>query len=196
MSTGSRRGFTLLELLLAMTAFALIAVIVGGAMRLGYSSREKGEKKIEATERLRRTVDVLSAQIESFLPLPDDGNEGTAGFFQGDRKSLSLPTSYSLWQGQRGYVVATYSVASGGAGEESLFVSEKIVGMETENKTLLLTGTRIEFAYLEKGLTTRDDRWVDQWADPDTIPEKIRVHLICDGQDYYLTVAPKARRST
>jgi prepilin-type N-terminal cleavage/methylation domain-containing protein len=192
---GPCSAFTLLEVLLAVSVFALIAVIIGGAMRLGYRSQEKGEKRIESTERLRRTAEVVTAQIESFVPLTFDEDGETKAYFQGDRKALTLPTNYSLWVGSRGYVVAEYSVRAE-AGKESLYVAEHTVGTAGKNETLLLPSCeRIEFAYYMKGLTVADDAWVEQWTETGS-PEKVRITFTYLGRDYALTVPLRARGAT
>jgi prepilin-type N-terminal cleavage/methylation domain-containing protein len=185
-------AFTLLEVLLAVSVFALIAVIIGGAMRLGYRSQEKGEKRIESTERLRRTAEVVTAQLESFAPLTFNEDGETKSYFQGDQKALTLATNYSLWEGSRGYVIAEYSVRAE-AGKESLYIAEHTVGMAAKSETLLLPSCeRIEFAYYKKGLTVAEDAWVERWTETDG-PEKVRITFTYLGRDHALTVPLRAR---
>jgi type II secretion system protein J len=188
-SRSSSPGFTLLEMLLAISIFAVIAVLVGAAMRLGYRSAESGDKKIESVERLRRSISIMEGQIQSSLPLTfDDGGERRE-YFVGERKSLTVATNYSIWEGRKGYVVAQYAVRSEQSGKESLYASETIIGTEGKNETVLLKDCElIEFAYFEKGLTKEDTKWVDQWSNTDTGPERIRVRVRSGNWDYSLVI--------
>jgi general secretion pathway protein J len=182
-------GFTLLEMLLAISVFALIVVIVGSAMRLGYRSADKGEKRIESIERLRRSVGIMEGQIQSLLPLTFDAEGERKGYFAGEKKSLTMATNYSIWKGRRGYVIAEYVVKEGPSGKESLYASEKTVGTEAKSETVLLNDCDvIEFGYLEKGLTKEEAKWVDQWTSQDAGPERIKVHLKYQTWDYSLVI--------
>jgi general secretion pathway protein J len=190
LATSDRRsGFTLLEMLLAISMFAVIAVLVGAAMKLGYRSAESGDKKIETVERLRRSISIMEGQIQSSLPLTfDDGGERKE-YFMGERKSLTVASNYSIWEGRKGYVVAQYIVKNEQSGKESLYASETIIGTEGKNETVLLKDCDlIEFAYLEKGLTKESTKWVDQWSNTDTGPERIRVRVRSGTWDYSLVI--------
>jgi len=189
----SPSGFTLLEMLLAISIFAVIAVLVGAAMRLGYRSAESGDRKIETVERLRRSIDIMEGQIQSSLPLTFDDEGEPVEYFAGERKSLTVATNYSIWEGRKGYVVAQYVVRNDQSGKESLYVSETIIGTEGKNETVLLKDCDlIEFAYLEKGLTKESTKWVDQWSNADTGPERIRVRVRSGTWDYSLVIPVRA----
>lgn len=66
-------GFTLLELTISIMLLATMVVIIGGAVRLSYRSINNGERKANDLERLRVSLTVINAQIESWLPLKVDG---------------------------------------------------------------------------------------------------------------------------
>src|SRR5438093_12087275 len=63
-----RGGFTLLEIVIALTALALVTVICYGAFHLGIRAMERGEVAVVATQRLRVATDVLIRQIKSTVP--------------------------------------------------------------------------------------------------------------------------------
>jgi prepilin-type N-terminal cleavage/methylation domain-containing protein len=190
-------GFTLLEMLLAISAFAIIVVIIGGAMRLGYRSQAAGEKRMESTERLRRTVDIISAQIQSSLPLTYDDNGNTKQYFEGDHKRMVLATNYSLLEGRKGYVVSEYVVKDDSSGKESLYSSENRMGTTSKSETLLLDGCDfVDFSYFEKGLTDSEDKWVEQWTSTDATPEKIQVRFKYRGLDHSIVVPIRVRLAT
>src|SRR3990172_5022328 len=98
-------GFTLLELLIAMTLLVLIAAITMGALRLASRSVEAGERRMENQERFRMATAVMDAQIQSHLPLTQAKDEFRKYYFRGDDKTMRVATSYSIWGGRQGFVI-------------------------------------------------------------------------------------------
>jgi general secretion pathway protein J len=189
-----RPGFTLLELLISITMLVIIIVIIGGAMRLGSSSIAAGEKRAESIERLRNSISIMQAQIQSGFPLTVDDQGVSRYYFQGDNKSLQLSTNYSIWGGQRGYVVVSYRVERAASGKETLYASEHIVGIEAARETKLLEAfDDIHFEYFEKGLPGEEQgRWVQEWTDDNLIPSKIRLHLLSGRKDRSVIIPIRA----
>src|SRR5512135_783924 len=132
------RGFTLLELMIAITMLGLIVVIVAGAMKLGVQSVERGEKRIDALERIRTSLNIIEAQIQCMTGLTYDDDGEKKPYFKADRDALQFSTNYSIWGGQRGYTVVSYTVETGNDGRQSIKASETVVGMSNARETLLL----------------------------------------------------------
>src|SRR5436190_1620177 len=63
-----RGGFTLLEIVIALTALALVTVICYGAFHLGIRAMERGEVAVVAAQRLRVATDVIIRQVKSIVP--------------------------------------------------------------------------------------------------------------------------------
>src|SRR5262250_2572399 len=94
-----RAGFTLLELMLAMAALALITAICYGAFHLAVRAMERGEMAVVTAQRLRATTDVLR-QIRSALYHLDRNSDGdTYPYFRGTATSLTFDTSMQLQRG-------------------------------------------------------------------------------------------------
>lgn len=64
---GSKRanGFTLMEILVAMTILGIALGVIFGALRLGIRSWEKGNQSAEASQRQRIALDLISQDIKS-----------------------------------------------------------------------------------------------------------------------------------
>jgi type II secretory pathway component PulJ len=240
-------GFTLLELIISISMLVIIIVIISGAMRLASRSITAGEKKIESLERLRTSLSIINAQIQSGAPLmySDQGaqtqtNLGAQGqatqgaqaqtaqgaqaqatqgqtgqgvkgqtaqgvqaqtipgtqksYFKGDRNSLQLSTNYSIWGGQKGYVIVSYRVDTGLTGKRSLIASEHIVGIEASRETKLLDGfDDIGFEYFEKGLTVGEPgTWVREWTNDTATPSKIRLYLLSGSKERLMVLPIRA----
>ncbi len=182
-------GFTLLELMISIVLLGIIIVIIAGAMRLGFRSVDSGEKKIESLERMRASLDIIDSQIQSQIPLTYDEEGERKYYFSGERDSLQFSTNYSIWGGQKGYVIVTYEVSSEGDGKPVLYASENIVGIEGSRVTKLLDAfDAIYFEYYYKDITAEEGNWVEQWTDSSTIPEKIKVHLVTGERDLSIII--------
>ena len=192
----SRAGFTILELTISISLIGLIVLIMVGAMRLGSRSIDSGEKKIESLERTRSSLNILDSQIQSQNPLTYDAEGIKKYYFVGDRELLQFATNYSIWGGQKGYVVVTYKIYSDNSGKQILYASENVIGLDN-NREVRLSGTfdKIYFEYFYKDPTEEEGKWIEQWADDVNIPEKVRVHLVEGTRDLSLIIPMRVRGS-
>ena len=190
-----RLGFTLLEVTISITLLLIIVLIISGALRLGFRSITAGEKKVESIERLRTSISIITAQIQSGLPLTASDQGVGESYFQGSEKSLQLSTNYSVWGGQRGYVVVAYRVERNANGKEALYATEHIVGMETSRETKLLDAfDEIRFEYSEQEFTGQGDAdWVAEWTDDTTIPAKVRLRLVSGTKEHSMIIPIRVR---
>ncbi len=188
-STINSLGFTLLELIISITLLGIIVIITVGAMRLGARSVDSGEKKIESLERIKASLNIVESQIQSEIPLTYDEEGVKKYFFKGDRESLQFSTNYSIWGGQKGYVIVTYRVESGDQGKQVLYASENIVGIEEKRDAKLFDAfDKIYFEYFYRDPTEEQGKWIEQWTDDTTIPEKVRLHIITKTKDFSMII--------
>jgi general secretion pathway protein J len=172
-------GFTLLELIISITLVAIIVLIISVAANLGYRSFNTGEKKMNAVERLRSSLTIIDAQIQSGVPLTLEEGGVKQYYFAGEQDSLKFSTNYSIWGGQRGYVIVNYRVDTDDRGKRTLFASEYKVGMENQKETKLLEGfDEITFDYYKQDATEEEGEWITQWVGEEMMPTKIRINLV------------------
>ena len=62
------RGFTLLELLLAISIFAVVVAVLFSSFWVGISSWEKGERRIEFQQRMRAVCELMFREISATYP--------------------------------------------------------------------------------------------------------------------------------
>ncbi|HXX81117.1 MAG TPA: prepilin-type N-terminal cleavage/methylation domain-containing protein [Thermodesulfovibrionales bacterium] len=192
----SGKGFTLLELMISITLIGIITLIVAGAMRLGYRSVDAGEGKIESLERMRVSLTLINCQIQSEIPLTIDEDGSRKYYFKGEKGILLFPSNFSLWGGQTGYVVVTYSVIPDARGKQTLWISESTVGVGNKNEARLFESLdEISFQYFYKGPTDEQGSWVEQWTDDTDIPEKVKVHLMQGTRELSLIIPMRTRGS-
>ena len=192
----SEQGFTLLELIISIALIGIIVLIVGGAMRLGSKSIESGEKRIESLERMRASLNIIDSQVESYFPLTYEEDAEKKYYFKGEKESMLFSTNFSIWGGERGYVIVTYTVKTQDNGRQVLYATENIAGVEGSRETVLLdTFERINFEYFFKDPTEEKGKWTDQWTSTSGIPEKVRLHLVRGTHDLALTMPFRVQKS-
>ena len=177
----NQRGFTLLEMIIAMTMLAVIVGMMTGALSLAYKTMEKGERKIGVLERNKIVFPLMEAQIQSaFAGFYDEDGE-TKSRFAGEEDSLAFASNYSIWQGAGGNCLVKYFVKTNDQGRNFLYVEEKILGTEVATEARLTDDYEtITFEYyLESSM--EEGKWVNLWPDDEkNLPRKIRI-TFADG---------------
>ena len=193
-TAGVEKGFTLLELVIAITLLATIILIITGAVRLGYRSVNSGEKKMENLERFRASLMIVNAQIQSGVPLSYDDNGSKRLYFEGSRDYMRVATNYSIWGGRRGFVVVSYKIQLEENGTVTMYASESTVGTTGKRETRLFRDLdQIYFEYFYRDSIEDVGEWVDQWTDDTKTPERVRVWLISGRRQIALVIPMRAQ---
>ena len=186
-----QKGFTLLEMLVSFALIGIIAAIIAGALKSGLDAVDKGDRKIESLERLRSSAHIISAQLQSQLPLTFLDDDGKRKFyFSGNRETLDFPTTYSIWKGLRGYVQVQYTINTDENDRRYVTASERMIGSDHTIDTLLFTeldDAHFEYFFRDP-LNKEHTDWVQEWEDQDTIPEKIKVQVTYHGKPLSLLI--------
>ncbi|WP_051236187.1 prepilin-type N-terminal cleavage/methylation domain-containing protein [Ottowia thiooxydans] len=101
LGAGTIRGFTLVEVLIALTLLSLLMLGLTGAMRAMSQTSEGIERRIDATDRLRVASALLNSVLSeaSVRRLPDGANR-QAIFFEATPNSLAwigvMPARYGV----------------------------------------------------------------------------------------------------
>ena len=100
-----RRGFTLIEVLIAVTLVSLISVGMMVAMRVGLSAMQKTNTRLDANRRAAATQRIMKQQIEGLIPVTaqclanGDGARARITFFEGQPRSMRFVSTYTLGDG-------------------------------------------------------------------------------------------------
>jgi len=82
------RGFTLLELMIALTLLALLSAVLFGSLRLAGRSTDGGEAKVEAAASMRLAQEFLRTNLEAQHPLRMRKIVDSPLLFSGTRNEL------------------------------------------------------------------------------------------------------------
>jgi len=102
-SAKSRRGVTLIELLVSVTLLSLLSVGLLLALRMGFTAYGKTQERLMDNRRVAGSQRILEEQIGGLLPVVATcGGTYKAAFFQGEPQVMRFVTTFSLQQGWRG----------------------------------------------------------------------------------------------
>ena len=198
------RGFTLLELVIALTLLALMSSVLYGA--LGYAGRswEGGEAKAEATASMRLSHGFLRTQLEAQHPLRMRKIPEFPLLFSGSRDELrfAAPLPARITGGGIWY----YRLVVKRENERSLLILERMVPDvdaaaipdfdKTEASILSddIKELRVGYFGYDAGATRASaPSWRERWDDANRLPLLIRIDVAPTAGPLWptLLVAPR-----
>ena len=164
-------GFTLIEVVLALSIFALIGAVLYGAFSLSHSAVAKSQASFEDNQKLRSFTDLLGSYIRSAYPYRQSAQD-TAVFFDGQEDQLTFVSSISLAMGGRGMskIRVAWERAEGNEGpiqlEEEvpvrLSLGEDVNPGGLRNELVIQERVKeLRFAYLDP--KSEQELWEERW---------------------------------
>lgn len=182
------RGFTLLELTIALVLLALMSGVLYGALGMAGKSVDRGEAKVEATAGMRLAQEFLRAQLEMQHPLRMHKVQEFPLLFAGDREQLRYAAPLPPRVAAGGIWYYRISVARDDA--RSPLVLERITPdingarvpefSDPERSILAVDIAEIRFAYFGRDANATDDvapSWRDRWDNPQRLPLLVRIDV-------------------
>jgi general secretion pathway protein J len=183
-SGGDDRGFTLLELLVALVVLGLLLVTLTQGLRLGVRARQidagmqAGAADLEATARVLRQLIARAA--------PGDPSTQDAAFI-GTAHAASFLTTLPAGFGSAATSEADVSLGVGAGHQLELrwrpHYRRWIATPPPPQAAALLDGVeRLDLSFWQKRPGSSGGSWVSAWAEPD-LPGLVRVHLVFPSGD-------------
>ena len=173
-------GFTLMELLLALSILSIIVVVILGGLRITVRAWEKGENMLSVQQRSRTILDRLDRQLSSAAVLMSGKEDLPLVTFAGTSSSVEFTSSLPLVSKMHfGPVHVKYVIETEPGGKKRLLLYEKNIAVEdylTERQLQLETEAVVfvegledlRFEYLAGGGNGPDLSWTPTWQ-----PEKL-----------------------
>jgi general secretion pathway protein J len=203
----ARRGFTLLELLIAVTLLSLLTAGFFMALRIGLNAMERASNRFTESRRVVGVQRILRRQIAGIVPALVQCGGGQRGvvFFDGKPNYFRVISTHSLAEADRGYPrILEYMIIPGERAGVRFVVNELPYAGPSSIQPLcagahpfrlLLSPPRpspasfvlgdnlasARFLYLRQDSRTRAREWVDSWEPIGdlrmSLPEAIRVEM-------------------
>lgn len=175
------RGFTLLELLIALSIVAALLAILLGGLRVGLAAWRQGEDRAEAHQHLRSLAELLSRSVAGTFPYrmaPQPGGS-RAIQFQGEEQRLAFVTLSPPFPLAAPIAFTAVTLAYESGERTGLSVKEKALPnldpFEVETPVLVDPAvTELTFRYLRPG-----GGWEERWdgAAENGLPQAVEIRL-------------------
>jgi general secretion pathway protein J len=186
-SCHSARGFTLLELVVALLLLALMSSILYGSLSLSANSWDKGEAKAEQASDMRLTEEFLRQALSAQHPLLFHKVLEQPLYFVGASDSLSFAAALPSRAGGGMYYFRLALTPSGETSRLTLarlwpdYSATAIPEFGDAEKSVLAENvSEIHFAYFGRDPDSTDaaePTWRNRWDDTHVLPTLIRMEV-------------------
>ncbi len=191
------RGFTLIEIIIALSLTAVIAVILYSAMGLGYRSVDRGQEREDTSQRIRIAVARITDIIHGAYPFFGTIDNKRVLYFLGDKDRLGIvtsdvdPDSTSPIE-EPGLKWVSLFVDDGLKLREKIFYDKDV--FEDKGGRLYVLDPDVDsisFEYFDMDNKDKTGSWVSEW-DPkkDRLPKAIKVSIVLKGKRGDIKVPP------
>lgn len=182
---GSAAGFTLIEVVIALTIFALMSGILYGAFALGHNAIEKEQRSAAQSQKQRSVGDLVGSYVRSAFPYKASSQD-LGIFFQGDIDSVTFISAYSQGLGGRGMARIRITADEDENGRTTLKLEEATpvrldsqAGGGLSYDVVLQEGVReLRLAYLDP--QPDEETWEETWDGQErrALPRAVRVTYV------------------
>jgi prepilin-type N-terminal cleavage/methylation domain-containing protein len=181
-------GFTLIEVVLALTIFALMSGILYSVFALGHNAVEKSQANATRNQKQRSIGDLVGTYIRSAFPYKESAQELTT-FFQGETDSVTFVSTYSQGMGGRGMAKIQIAGDDDAHGRILLKLEETTpvrIGEQADSpgqsySVILQDGIKeLRLAYLDP--QADEETWEERWDGRErrVLPRAVRLTYLDD----------------
>ncbi|MDX1460097.1 MAG: prepilin-type N-terminal cleavage/methylation domain-containing protein [Xanthomonadales bacterium] len=186
MSHRSQHGFTLVELLLALTLMAILMALAYGGLKAAARASESGTQRLDDTLSMRATHQFIRRQINQMQPLPfgfADDLEDPNVVFEGNAQGIRFVAPMPGYLGQGGPQVQQIVAVRGDDGMDLLFNHALLLGFDPalgfqRDPVLLMEGLEsVQFEFLARDEQGELIGWTQAWVTPNLLPVAVSLDI-------------------
>jgi general secretion pathway protein J len=186
-------GFTLIEVLIAMTLLGIMVVLLFGSMKICADSWQKGEDKITAVNDVAVVYQFFHHNLATALPVWDDfSEEGNKVFaFQGKNQELQFVSSFPASAKKSG--LQLFSVKLVKDGDEQViqvsitpfYPAAESEEWREEEVTLLRHVSKFSLTYFGLVDSQNEGIWQEDWLGQEAQPRLVKIKIERDDGSFW-----------
>ncbi len=182
----SAQGFTLLEVLVALTVLGLMFAVLTSALRLGGRYQARARQTIERTAEFQTTHRLLRRLLTRAYPLAYEAGDELHFVFGGSRAAVRFVALMAAYPGQPGPQLFVFELSE----NDGLLLSRRpfLAGDDPFDDThfdediVLVEGPISgQFSYFEPDIEGAEGFWRDDWIDSGSFPALVRLSVTRNG---------------
>lgn len=197
------RGFTLVELLIAISLLGLISIVTYSAIWTISRGLESVEQRVDANDELRVTLAFMQRALSQARGVMVIRDKRMQMVFSGSEQRLTFVAPAPLQLGHAGGLYRyQLELAEKGAGGEQLRLSywqhlsetELDEGLEPQGEVALIDGVEdLSFSFFGRDEPWKKEKWLNEWHYAVSLPKLVRISLNTSAvdRDITMTVAIK-----
>jgi general secretion pathway protein J len=180
------RGFTLLEMLIALGFLGLLLVLLGSAIKTSQASLALSETYAERLSEIRTAQDFLRSAVQQALAMPLGKTATTPSWvFQGQAQRLSFiaPLPEALAGGVKIHTLTSVENPRHAFDLQVAFSQADTSGIHDwgQAQRLLHDMSGLRFSYRGLDPAQHQSPWLPTWPWPERLPDEVQVDLQLAG---------------
>jgi general secretion pathway protein J len=179
------RGFTLVEILLALALMSMLLALAYGGLRASTRAANKGQAILQESGRVRMAHQFVRKQLNqmAFLAFSTDPTDEERAVFEGEAKRIRFVAPMPGYLGFGGPQVQELAIVPGDEGEMLVLSHALLQGFEEQKlfeRDPIILLDKIEFA--EFSFLGRDEMGelsalTNRWEQPELLPESVSLEI-------------------
>lgn len=180
-------GFTLMEVLVAMTLLALLMTALSGSIGFVGRSWDRGWETGETSAAFSRIEGTLRRMIERSVPVTVSAGKNRRFLFQGTATGVRL-VAHDAPSGSAGALYVQEIMVAGTGSQAQLVYRQHPFGggsprPDTVSEAQMLSGDfSIAFSYFGSPRPPAPPVWLDSWVSDRTLPDLVQVKIAAAGE--------------
>lgn len=187
--TLNQHGFTLIEVLIAMTLLSIMVVLLFGSLKICAESWDRGESKMSQVNEIGVVYSFFQRQLTTAIPIWDDfsvADEKTFSF-HGDEHSMQFVGEFPASASRGGLQRFSIDLDDEKSGRQIVDTQINVTvkpflpvlddkGLAKEQVTLIKHVKALAFSYF--GIDdTSELSWQTTWLERDSLPQMVKIHI-------------------
>lgn len=186
---GEQLGFTLVEILVAMTMLGVLSLALFGGLRFGMRAWDRIEEHAVGMDEMRAAQKLLRRSLEQAYPLYITGDRDFPNVdFEGTSDALVFLAPAPKVLANGGYARFSIRMKNYDQGKSLIITATSKpvfpgAPAYSQEETLLGNISSVKFSYFGKAQPTDVPRWHDRWQGQPILPQLVRIHIEFPGGD-------------
>jgi general secretion pathway protein J len=186
-------GFTLVELLLALSLMSMLLALAYGGLRASTRAADKGQAILEDSSRIRMAHQFVRKQLNQMAPLAFvvSADQQDRTVFAGDARKIRYVSPMPGYLGFGGPQVQELAIISGDDGDQLVLSHALLQGFEEQDLyvrdpiVLLEHIDFAEFSFLGRDEFGELTGWINYWEQEGLLPESVSLEIDFE-EDVYI----------